>query len=71
MPVPVEKVTPGQCFRANDNAFRKVLLVHDKRVTYVLYEKLSWTVFRYQANVENFAEECATEIDCISREDRA
>ncbi|WP_026606888.1 hypothetical protein [Methylocapsa acidiphila] len=71
MPVPVEKITPGQCFRASDNALRKVLLMQDKRVTYILRDTLSWTVYRYQANVESFAQECEAEIDCTTLEDRA
>jgi hypothetical protein len=71
MPVPVEKITPGQCFRANDNALRKVLLLHDKRVTYILHENLAWNVLRYQANVDDFAHQCEAEIDCTTREDRS
>jgi len=71
MPVPVEKITPGQCFRANDNALRKVLLLHDKRVTYILRENLAWTVFRYQVNVDDFAQQCEAEIDCMTLEDRS
>ncbi len=69
MPVPAEKIAAGLCFRASDNAKRKVLLMQDKRVTYILRDKLAWTVQRYQANVENFAEECEAEIDCTTLED--
>ncbi len=70
MPIPVEKIAPGLCFRASDKGLRKVLLMQDKRVTYVLHADLAWTVFRYQENVEDFAQECEAEIDCITREDR-
>lgn len=71
MPVPIEKIVPGACFRANDDAKRKVLLMQDERVTYILYDKLAWTVFRYYENVEKFAAACDAEIDGTTLEDRA
>jgi hypothetical protein len=69
MPVPVENVAPGRCFRAKDNARRKVLLIQEKRVTYILHEKLAWTVLRYYANIDHFAQECEAEIDGTSFQD--
>jgi hypothetical protein len=68
MPIPVEKVAAGLCFRANDNVLRKVLLIQDQRVTYILHEKLAWTVLRYYANIDRFAQECDAQVDCASFE---
>lgn len=69
MPVPVEAVVPGRCFRASDNAKRKVLLKQDERVTYILHADLAWTVHRYHENVAKFAEACDSLIDCSSLQD--
>ncbi|MHB8884341.1 MAG: hypothetical protein ACYC5H_04475 [Methylovirgula sp.] len=71
MPISAEQVAAGHCYRAKDNALRKVLIRQGRRVTYILRGELAWTVLRTYVDAEDFAGECESEIDCASMQDIA
>jgi hypothetical protein len=66
MPVPVEKVLPGKCYKVRESAPRRVLLIQDKKVTFILRGDMAWTVLRYHQDVESFARTVECEIDCMT-----
>jgi hypothetical protein len=66
MPIPSEKVAPGKCYKAHQGAPRHVLLVHEKKVTFVLRGETSWTVQRYHQDAETFARAVECEIDYMT-----
>ncbi len=69
MPIPAEKVAAGHCYRASDQALRKVLIMQGRRVTYILRGELAWTVLRAYVDVDDFAADCEAEIDCATLQD--
>ncbi len=71
MPVPVEKVAEGQCYRVEGQLQRKVLRLHNGQVTFILRGKLGWDVLRSQEDVDRFAATCDAVIDCGSLQDIA
>jgi hypothetical protein len=71
MPIPIEKVAASRCFRTSNNEYRKVLLMKDKVVTYILHEKLAWTVLRFYVHEDVFAQSCEAEIDYTTLKDIA
>lgn len=71
MPLPAENILPGRYYRVKDDKPRRVLLIHDKQVTYVLRGDMAWTVARFFESVATFAEKCEAEIDGISLQDVA
>lgn len=71
MPVPVENVQEGKCFRVKDDIARRVLRVHGGTVTYVHRGELAWTVLRSYEPVDHFASKCEAEIDYFTLKDVA
>jgi hypothetical protein len=69
MPVPAEKIAPGRCFRCSDNELRRVLLLQDNRVTFVMRGSHAWNVLRTYQDVESFAALCEAEIDAVTLAD--
>jgi hypothetical protein len=69
MSLDVEKIVAGRCYRGSDKVNRKVLIVQDKRVTFILRGEATWTVARYFQDIGSFAAGCETEIDCASLQD--
>jgi hypothetical protein len=66
MPVSAEKVLPGKCYKGIGSAPRRVLLIQDKKVTFILRGDMAWTVQRYHQDVETFARAVECEIDCMT-----
>jgi len=66
MPFPAENILPGKCYKAHEGAPRHVLLLHEKKVTFVLRGETSWTVQRYHQDVETFARAVECEIDYMT-----
>lgn len=71
MPIPVENVTEGKCFRVKDDIPRRVLRIHEGQVTYILRGDLAWTVLRHYEPIKAFAEKCEAEIDYFTLKDVA
>jgi hypothetical protein len=75
MPISAERVLPGKCYKAAGSAPRRVLLIQDKKVTFILRGDMAWTVQRYHQDVETFARGVECEIDCMTlvdlKEDQA
>ncbi len=69
MSIPVERILPGKCYKVRESAPRRVLLIQDKRVTFILRGDMTWTVARYQQDVESFARGVEGEIDCMTLAD--
>jgi len=61
MPVPVENVVPGRCFKDKDQKYRKILLKNENIVTYIYHDHLAWTVKRHFDVDTSFAEACEIE----------
>jgi len=68
MPIPVEKILPGKCYRF-EGPPRRVLIMQDKRVTFVVRDKTAWTVLRYHTDLDTFAREAESVIDCTTLKD--
>ncbi len=66
MPISAERVLPGKCYKAREGAARHVLLLHEKKVTFVLRGDTSWTVQRYHQDVETFARAVECEVDYMT-----
>jgi hypothetical protein len=66
MPISAERVLPGKCYKVVEGAPRHVLLLHEKKVTFVLRGATSWTVLRYHQDVETFARAVVCEINCMT-----
>jgi len=69
MPVPAETVLPGKCYKVAGSAPRRVLLIQEKKVTFILRGDMAWTVLRYHQDVETFARAVECEIDCMTLAD--
>jgi hypothetical protein len=69
MPIPVENIKPLSCYRVSEGEPRRVLLIHEGIVTYVLRGNLAWTVHRYRVPLAGFAELCEAEIDLMTLQD--
>jgi hypothetical protein len=66
MPIAAEKVLPGKCYKVHGGAPRRILLIHEKKVTFVLRDQTNWTVQRYHQDVETFARAVECEIECMT-----
>jgi hypothetical protein len=66
MPIPSENILPGKCYRVVEGVPRHVLLLHEKKVTFVLRGDTSWTVQRYHQDVEGFARGVECEVDYMT-----
>jgi hypothetical protein len=66
MPIPAENILPGKCYKASEGAPRRILLIHEKKVTFILRGDQTWTVQRYHQDVETFARAVECEIDCMT-----
>ncbi len=71
MPIPAEQVAAAHCYRSNDNELRKVLIRQGRRVTYVIRGLYAFTVLRSYVDVDDFAAQCDSEIDCVTLHDVA
>jgi len=69
MPVPPETIAAGKCYKAEAGPPRRVLLMQDKKLTFVLRGEATWTVQRYHQDVEIFAKSVTGEINCATLED--
>ncbi len=69
MPVPVEKILPGKCYKMHEGPPRRVLLMQDKKLTFVLRGDTAWTVLRYHQDVETFARAVVCEVNCMTLTD--
>ncbi len=69
MPIAAERVLPGKCYKVAGSAPRRVLLIQDKKVTFILRGDMTWTVARYHQDVETFARAAEGEIDCMTLAD--
>ncbi len=66
MPIPAESVLEGKCYKFKGTAPRRVLIIQEKRVTFILRGDMAWTVLRYHQDVETFAREAECEINCMT-----
>jgi hypothetical protein len=66
MPISAERVLPGKCYKVAGSAPRRVLLIQEKKVTFILRGDMAWTVQRYHQDVETFARAIECEIDCMT-----
>jgi hypothetical protein len=71
MPIPADQVVAGQCYRSSDNEYRKVLIKQGRRVTYVIRGLYMFTVLRSYVDVDDFAAQCDSQIDCATLKDIA
>ncbi|MGO9134461.1 MAG: hypothetical protein ACLP8A_10500 [Methylovirgula sp.] len=71
MPISADHVVAGHCYRGADNVLRKVLIRQGRRVTFIVRGELAWTVLRTHIDVDDFANQCLSEIDCGSLQDIA
>jgi hypothetical protein len=69
MPVAAETILAGKCYKVAGAAPRRVLLIHEKRVTFILRGDMAWTVQRYHLDLETFARAVECEIDCMTLAD--
>jgi hypothetical protein len=69
MPVPVENITSLHCYRMREGMPRRVLLIHEGIVTYILRGDTAWTVLRYRQDIASFAAHCEAQIDPLSLQD--
>ncbi len=66
MPISAERVLPGKRYKVAGSAPRRVLLIQEKKVTFILRGDMAWTVLRYHQDVETFARAVECEIDCMT-----
>jgi hypothetical protein len=66
MPISAERILPGKCYKVAGSAPRRVLLIQEKKVTFILRGDMAWTVLRYHQDVETFARAVECEIDCMT-----
>ncbi len=66
MPVDPETIAPGKCYKVKDSAPRRVLLMQDKKLTFVLRGPSAWAVQRYHQDVDTFARAVEFEIECMT-----
>ena len=71
MPIPVETIQEGRCYRVKDDIPRRVLRIYQGVVTYILRGDLAWTVLRQYEPISYFAEKCEAEIDYTTLKDVA
>ncbi len=68
MPIPIEKVVEGQCYRVSDTVQWRILRYHQGVVTFVLRGQFGWEVLRSQYEAERFAASVESVIDCQTME---
>lgn len=71
MPMPVENILEGKCYRVKDDIPRRVLRIHEGQVTYIVRGDMAWTVLRSYEPIKHFADKCEAEIDYITLQDVA
>lgn len=69
MPVPVENVQEGKCYRLKDDIPRRVLRIHEGQVTYIKRGERAWDVLRSYEPIGSFAKKCEAEVDYTTLED--
>jgi len=69
MPISPETIAAGKCYKIEGGPPRRVLIIQEKRLTFILRGDATWTVQRYHQDVDTFAKAAICEINCSTLED--